>query len=98
MDDPRAALHEELVYGVDVGPLAGAEADVMQADPRLDEALAPVALLRLHDPDRRAPADAVEHAVRLDDRPETEEAEQLLVEGQAGVEVAHGEHHVRDAV
>jgi hypothetical protein len=90
MDDLRTDPEQELVHGVHVGPLAGAEADVVEADAELREALVAPAVLRLDDADRRPPAHAVEHAVRLEDGSQAEEAEHLLVEGQAGAEVADG--------
>src|SRR5204863_4811987 len=89
---------QELVHGVHVGPLAGAEADVVEADPELREALVAPAVLRSDDADRRPPAHAVEHAVHLEDGSQAEEAEHLLVEGQAGVERADRQHDVGDAV
>src|SRR5256885_15481550 len=91
MDDLRADPDQELVHGVHVGPLAGAEADVMEADAELREALVAPTVLRLDDADRRPPAHAVEDAVRLEDGRQAEEAEHLLVEGQASLELADGE-------
>src|SRR5690242_18309623 len=45
VDDCGAELDEEFVAGVDVGALAGAEAEVVQADPLLHETL--VAITRV---------------------------------------------------
>src|SRR3989442_10054883 len=58
MDDLRADPDQELVHRVDVGPLAGAEAEVVEADAELREALVAPAVLRLDDADRRPPAPA----------------------------------------
>src|SRR5437016_33457 len=67
MDDLRADPDQELVHRVHVGPLAGAEADVVEADAKLREALVAPTVLRLDDADRRPSAHAVEHAVHLED-------------------------------
>src|SRR5262245_51160381 len=98
MDDLRAVLDEESMERIDVGPLARPEADVVEPDAELGEALVPVAVLRPDDAEGGAAADAVEHPVRVDDGAEAEEAEQALVERKARVEVADGEEDVRDAV
>jgi hypothetical protein len=98
MHDLGADAHQELVQPVDVGALARAEAEMMETDAELREALAPERVLALHDADGGASADAVQHAVRVDHRVEAEERQQLRVEGPAGREVAHREERVRDAV
>src|SRR5439155_27369983 len=71
---------------------------VVEPGAELHEALVTPAVPGLDAADRRPPAHAVEEAVGLEDGPEAEEAEQLRVKGQAGVEVAYGEHDVGDAV
>jgi hypothetical protein len=99
MDDRHAGkLLDELVTGVDIATLASAEAEVMQADALLDEALAAMFRRRGGNADRRAPADAVQVALELHHRLQAEEIEQRLVEGEAGVVVADGQEDVCDTV
>ena len=59
MNDRRAELLDEFVACVDVAPLARAEAQMVQADTLLNEALAALLRVRGGDADGRPAADAV---------------------------------------
>ena len=81
----------EVVHRIDVGPLACPEAEVVQADTSLHEALAAYAASRRRDAERGATADAVEELVDVEHRLQAEERQQLAVESARRGEVAHGE-------
>jgi hypothetical protein len=100
MDDVGVHLQQQAVECVHVLTLPGAEADVVQPHTALDEAVA-----GLHepgvaplDPQRGAAADAVIHAVGVDQRLQAQGRQQPPVEGAGPGEVGDAQHHVSDAV
>jgi len=58
MDDMGTDAHEEVVHGVHIGALAGAEAHVVEPDAELLEALVTPGVLGADDADGRPPAPA----------------------------------------
>ena len=83
---------------VDVGALAGAEAEMMQADALLFEGGACMLGRRRADPDRGAAADAVIGRFGVDDRLQPEERQQLAIEFARTLEIRRGQKNMRDAV
>ena len=65
---------------VDIGALAGAKAEMMQADALLLEGRAGMLRRRRADADRGAAADAIERRLGIDHRPQPEKRQQLAVE------------------
>mgnify|MGYP003543634189 CR=1 FL=1 len=63
------------------GTLAGAQADVVEADTTLVEAVAPVLRVDRRERDPRAASDAVEVGLRVEQDLHLEEPEQRLPEG-----------------
>ena len=86
------------VQFVDVGALAGAEAEMMQADALLLEGGACVLGRRRADPDRGAAADAVIGRVGIDDGLQPEKRQQLAIEFAGALEIRGGQKNMRDAV
>ena len=83
---------------VDIGTLAGAEAEMMQSDALLLERGARVLRRRRADADRGAAADAVIGRLGLDDRFEAEKRQQLAIELAGTFEIRGGQKNMRDAV
>src|ERR1700722_20215521 len=79
-DDVDAERTEEAVQFVDVGALAGAEAEMMQADATLRESGSGVFGRGPTDTERGASADAVEEFIAVDHRLQAEKRQQLAVE------------------
>src|SRR5208282_3222395 len=98
MDDLRTGFlqePEDLVY---VAALACSQAYVMEPDSALYEAPAAVFRFGRYNSDRGASADVVVKLLALHHRLQPQERHQLLVEGDADLEVVHGQYDVRDAV
>src|SRR6266481_5707132 len=89
---------QEAVQLVNVGALAGAKAQMVQADAILLERSTGVLGRRRVDPDRRAPADAVITCLGIDDGLQPEKRQQLAVELTGAFEIRRGQKNMRDAV
>src|SRR5262245_42822929 len=98
LHDVCADLAGEGVRGVDVLAGARAEADVVEPDAALVEALAGVLRRGGAQAEGRPPADAVVEALRVEDRLHAEEGQELRVEVPGAGEVARGDEEVRDRV
>jgi hypothetical protein len=97
-NDFHAKRTQEAVQFIDVGALAGAETQMVQADAILLERSSGVLGRRRADPDRRASADAVISRVGIDDRLQPKKRQQLAVELTGAFEIRRGEKNMRDAV
>src|SRR5262245_21953205 len=98
LHDVRPDLAGEGVRRVDVLAGARAEADVVEPDASLVEALAGVLRRGRAQAEGRAAADAVVEAVRVEHGLHAEEGQELRVEVPGAGEVARGDEEVRDAV
>src|SRR5262245_16137880 len=83
---------------VDIGTLAGAEAEMMQADALLFEGRALMFRGRRADTDRRAPADAIECRLGVDHRLHAEERQEPAIELARARVICGCQEDVRDAV
>src|SRR6185312_6599804 len=98
VDDCRADGFEEFMRFVDVGAFPGTEADMMQARALLHEAFAFMLLVRRHDADGGAAADAIEIAVGVEHHAQSQKGQQLAVELARKREIADRQIDVRNAV
>src|SRR5215467_13966228 len=80
---------------MDILARACAQAQVVQPDPALDEALASICWL---DADSSAPAYTIEQLVGIADRRHAQGREQSFVELTRGTKVAHAQYDMRHAV
>src|SRR5258708_8231978 len=89
---------QEAVQLINVGALAGAKAQMVQADPILLEPRPCVFGRRRADRDRGASTDAIIDLIGIDDRVHAEERQQLAVELTGSPEVRCGQENMLDAV
>jgi len=82
---------------INVGALAGAKTQMMQADAILLECGTGVLWRRGADRDCRATADAIIDCVGIDDRLHAEKRQQLAVELTGAFEIRRGQKNMRDA-
>ncbi|ANV99119.1 hypothetical protein LMTR13_01850 [Bradyrhizobium icense] len=97
-DDFGAERLQEAVQFVDIGALAGAEAEVMQADALLFEGDALVLWRWRADAQRGAAADAVIGRLAIDDRPQPKKRQQLAIKIAGAFVIRSGEENMCDAV
>src|SRR6266571_3856339 len=97
-DDLCVERAEKGVQLIDVGALAGAEAEMVQADALLLERGALMLGRWRADPDRGASADAVIGGLGIDDGFQPEERQQLAIEFAGNFEIRGGQKNMCDAV
>src|SRR5216684_2054954 len=97
-NDGHAERTQEAVQFINVGALAGAKTEMMQADAILLERSSAMLRRRRVDPDRGAPADAVKGCVAVDYRLHAEKRQQLAVEFSRAFKIGRGQKNMRDAV
>src|SRR5450631_60985 len=97
-NDRHAVRTQEAVQLVNVGALAGAKTQMVQADAVLLERSAGVLGRRRPDRDRGAAADAIIDGVGIDDRLQPKKRQQLAVEFAGTFEIRCGQENMRDAV
>ena len=98
VDHGGAEPRDQLVAAIHVLARARAEADVVQADPALVEAVGAVGRVRRAQAEGGATAHAVVEAVPVEDRLQPEGREQLAVEGARPGEVRDRDEGVGDPV
>ncbi len=89
---------QKAVQFVDVGALAGAEAQMVQADAILLERTSRMLRRRRADPDCGTSADTVVSCIGIDHRSQPEKWQQLAVEFTGAFEIRRGQKNMRDAV
>ena len=97
-NDRHTERTQEAVQLVNVGALAGAKTQMVQADAVLLERSASVLGRRRPDRDRGAAADAIVDGVGIDDRLQPQKRQQLAVEFAGTFEIRCGQENMRDAV
>src|SRR6476646_632052 len=97
-DDLGAERLEKTVQLVDVGALAGAEAEMMQTDALLFERGAFMLGGRRADADRGTAANAVIGRLGVDHRLQAEKRQQLKIKFAGPSKIRGGEENMRDAV
>src|ERR1700730_8622435 len=97
-NDGHAERAQKTVQFIDVGALAGAKTQMVQADACLLERRSGMLWRRLADPERGASADAVIEFVAVDHRLQADKGQQFAVEFAGAFEIRRGENNVRDAV
>src|SRR6266404_6271541 len=97
-NDGCAERTQEAVQFINVGALAGAKAEMVQADAILLEHGSCMLGGRRVDPDRGATADAVKAGVAVDHRLQPKKRQQLTVEFARALEIGRGQKNMRDAV
>src|SRR4051794_2288344 len=97
-DDLRTERLEKAVQLVDVGALAGAEAEMMQTDALLFERRAFMFGGRRTDADRGTAADAIIGRLGVDHRFQPEKRQQLTIKFEGTFVIRGREKNMRDAV
>src|SRR5512133_3565652 len=93
-NDGYAERAQEAVQFIDVDALAGAKAEMVQADAILLERSSGMLRRRRIDPDRGAPGDAVEASVGVDHRLHAEKRQQLAVEFTRAFKIGCGQKNM----
>src|SRR5258706_16482437 len=97
-NDGAAKRTQEAVQFINVGPLAGAKAEMVEADAILLESATCMLRRRCIDPDRGATADAVIGRVGIDHRLQPKKRQQLAIEFAGAFKVGRSHKNMRDAV